>query len=486
MGEPRSHKQQREQLVRSLRTSGASWVETASALQQHFRVNARVAFRYAHGWSQRRAADEWNKRWPDELKTFKAFSYWELWPSSTGHAPSFDNFGKLAELYECAVSDLLVDLPDFRHLDTAASSDVGIAPDKILASVDSCRHRYAEIDDMNRRELLRLLAIAGVALAAPHIADQVDWDRVDHAARTARLDAATADEYAKLNAQLWHIFAASQTKSVTFPLVRSQLGVLTNGLQQARGSGVRQRLSSLVADLFQLAGEISFDANHYTDAAHCYTLAATASKEAEAFDLWACSMTRHAFIGVYERQFDKALPMLILAADLARNGDSSLSTRHWVSTVQAHTFAGLGDLDACQKSLDDAEHVHHLTGQVHNSGWLRFEGSRLAEERGTCYVELRRPDLAETALNDALRQNLSARRRGSVLTDLAMTGVQRRDPDRIVTYATTALDTARHTGSGVIGRKLQGLQTHLSPFLDNSRVRYLNIQIANLTGASTV
>ncbi len=121
MGELRSLKQQRERLVRSLRASGASWVEVAAALQQRYRVNARVALRYAHGWSQRQAADAWNQRWPDELKTFKSFSYWEQWPSSTGHAPSFDNLSKLAQIYECAVSDLLVDLPDFRHLDTAGS-----------------------------------------------------------------------------------------------------------------------------------------------------------------------------------------------------------------------------------------------------------------------------------------------------------------------------------------------------------------------------
>ncbi len=119
MSELRSRKQRREQLVRSLRAEGRSWVEVAEVLRQHYRLNARVAFRYAHGWSQRQAADEWNQRWPDELKTFKSFSYWELWPSSTGHAPSFDNFSKLAQLYECAVSDLLVDLPDFRHLDSA-------------------------------------------------------------------------------------------------------------------------------------------------------------------------------------------------------------------------------------------------------------------------------------------------------------------------------------------------------------------------------
>ena len=84
------------------------------------------------------------------------------------------------------------------------------------------------------------------------------------------------------------------------------------------------------------------------------------------------------------------------------------------------------------------------------------------EERGTCYVQLRRPDLAEVALSDALRQKLSLRRRGIVLTDLAMVGVQRGDLDRIVTYADAALDTARQTGSGVIARKLQGLRLDLA------------------------
>lgn len=29
----------------------------------------------ARDWSQRDAADEWNKRWPDDPKTFKNFSY---------------------------------------------------------------------------------------------------------------------------------------------------------------------------------------------------------------------------------------------------------------------------------------------------------------------------------------------------------------------------------------------------------------------------
>ena len=94
MSELGSPKQQREHLVRALRAEGRSWVDVAKVLRQRYHVNARIAFRYAHSWSQRQAADEWNKRWPDEPKTFKNFSYWEQWPGSTGYGPSYDNLSR--------------------------------------------------------------------------------------------------------------------------------------------------------------------------------------------------------------------------------------------------------------------------------------------------------------------------------------------------------------------------------------------------------
>ena len=71
----------------------------------------------AHDWSQRDAAEQWNRRWPADPKTFKNFSYWELWPGPTGHAPSLDVLARLAELYECSVADLVSDCADFRGFD---------------------------------------------------------------------------------------------------------------------------------------------------------------------------------------------------------------------------------------------------------------------------------------------------------------------------------------------------------------------------------
>ncbi|WP_037973540.1 helix-turn-helix transcriptional regulator [Streptomyces sp. NRRL WC-3742] len=247
----------------------------------------------------------------------------------------------------------------------------------------------------------------------------------------------------------------------------------------------RRRLCETTADLLQLAGEIFFDGNRYTDAAQCYALAVSAAREASAYDLWACALARHAFIGLYERRFATTVPMLKAASELAGHGNRELSTRHWVAAVQAQAFAGLGDLDSCNRALDLAGQVHSLAGQVHNGGWLRFDGSRPAEERGTCYTRLGRPDLAEGALVEALDQPLSARRRGSVLTDLAILGIQQKDSDRLLSYAGEALLLAQQSGSGYVGRKLRELQGRLEPFGADRRISALSSQIASLPAIPT-
>lgn len=131
-----------------------------------------------------------------------------------------------------------------------------------------------------------------------------------------------------------------------------------------------------------------------------------------------------------------------------------------------------------------AERVLDLNGKVHNGGWLRFHGDRLAEERGSCYIQLHRPDLAETALTDALTHEISLRRRASVHVDLATLGVQRRDLARAEAHANVAMEAMRETGSGFIGRKLQGLQAQLVPLLGDGRARQLHAQIA--TGSNPV
>lgn len=357
--------------------------------------------------------------------------------------------------------------------DAAPDSDIDI---KLLPTVaDTARD-----EEVNRRELLRIISLAGSLVAASGVEEKF---RLFDLGEIRDLE--TLDDFRQLNTSLWGVYSLSQSKSLSFPLVQEHLDVLTGAFGSSTSDADRNSICLMLGDLLQLAGEILFDLNRYTDAAHCYVQAAAASKEVRAFDLWGCALTRHSFISIYDRRFRNALPLLDVASKVARRGDSTLSTRYWVSVVRAQAFAGIGDLDACRRALDEAEHVHDLTGNFQNGGWLRFDGSRLAEERGRCFVELRRPDLAEIALTDALRQRLSPRRRGSVLSDLAMLGVQSRDRDQILYHAMPAVEIAEQTGSGVLGRKLDALRTAIAPLGADRELISLASRIGALSAGSS-
>lgn len=329
-----------------------------------------------------------------------------------------------------------------------------------------------ELDDMHRREMLRLMSIASVAMALPAEAAAV------HCSRMAPLD---LDSHATMNAHLWQVFAMSRSKRQVYPVIRDQLAALTSHLADPHPDRDRRRLLALTADLYQLAGEVCFDSNRYTDAAHCYTLAATAAREGDAADLWACALTRHAYVSMYDQQHAQASAILTAASTVVRNGDQQLATRQWVASVQAQAQASLDNSSGCDRALDTAAGVTQLPASASPGGWLRFDGSRIAEERGTCYLATGRDAQAETALTQALSQGISPRRRGSLLTDLAMLGARRHDTSQLLHYATAAVDLAEQTSSsGYVGRKLATLHAQLQPRRASPAIAQLADRIARL------
>lgn len=333
-----------------------------------------------------------------------------------------------------------------------------------------------------RREFLRLFSVAGALLAFPMEVEEIaDWEHIGSALeRPSHLDLSVIESLEIVNQQYWSVFRAAPSKYVILDGVLGQLRIVTEFLRTTSNEAIRRQIGKVSSDLSQLAGELFFDANDYEAAQSCYSFAATVARDTHHHDLWACALIRNAFLPLYEQQYAAAFSLVRQARRIAHKGDSSLVTRFWAAAVEADTQAGMQNLAGCQRALDYAQEVQHVKGGA-NGTWLRFESDRLAEQRGACFVKLGQPELAEPALQTALQQASSIRRRGLVLGDMAIAAVQRQDIEQACHYGNAILAAYQTGASGVLKKSLLRLQEELQPFQQASPVRELNQHIRYLT-----
>jgi hypothetical protein len=439
MGEPRSQKQQREQLVHSLRGSGASWVDVATALQQRYRINARIALRYAHCWSQRRAADEWNRRWPDELKTFKAFSYWEQWPGSTGHAPSFDNLSRLAELYECAVSDLLIDLPDFRHLDKSKSRNP----------------------------------------AGPGTPDPVQpWELADVLTQ-ATISATTLDHMEQAVFSYATCYP-STPPAVLLPAVSAQLPRLHDALNRPQPLQTRRRTVTLLGVLSGLAGNLWLDLGQEGQAARFFDIGELAGHEAEDPDLVAWVLATRSIGPFFAGQHRHAADLLAKAEDAAAQR-SSPRRRSWVAALRARAAAAVGDHHLSREALERA-HQHMAAVSEPPSGTEFFDTPRLDGLAGTTYLLMSDTHQAVPLLTQARdrRAPTEAKCHALVTLDLAECHAVDDEPEEAARLAAHALDGVNGSMVAPIVTRARGLLARMDRWSELPVVRELNARLTEL------
>jgi tetratricopeptide (TPR) repeat protein len=522
MGEPRSEKQQRAQLVSALRADGKSWVDVAEVLRQRYRVNPRIAFRYAHGWSQRKVADEWNRRWPDELKTFKTFSYWELWPSPTGHAPSFDSLSKLAELYECAVSDLVSDLPNFRYRDPAVGPDKAPVTlpaerrldDDVAASalrdrdewstlsplVSPLVQRLQEIDfaelvqvivmwiqqlnpSVSRRELLTKLNAAFAAAAVTSLFDSLDPDEYQRVARVMQhpedFDLPVLRYCERMVTNL------RQQDNVLGPhlTLHSTIGhqQLAQRLAQAAPPEFQPRAISAYAQLTQLLGWLCFNMGDYRSAQHYYDEARSAAHDAQNVELVTYILCAMSQLATWQGKPRVGIDHAVAAAVWANQANSPLA-RAYAADVAVRAYVADNQPDKCRETLEQEYTALQAarTDESRAAWWYFYDESFYWRTETGCALKLGRPDAAVTAIDKSLTLVDPANLHNYAFA-LLFRAEARIQQAEITEASRIVADVARLTAANTsqrIAQRITEVRGLLTPWQRTKSVRELDQQLA--------
>lgn len=508
-GKPRSLRQAQSLLAGQLRARGRTWAEIAAEFRAVYRVNARVALRQAHGWSQPQAAARWTARWPDDPKTFKNFSYWELWPGGTGHAPSLDTLDRLAQLYQCSVTDLLADCGDYgapqqprRAAPSSAVTAGSAAPapaarppgaqppsalslqaalERIRAADISELHGYAgDAGDAAPGQRLKhrtLLLAASSALAVVAAAPVLEIPRQAATANAGspRTDTAMMDYIAEIVAGLRRLGGAIGPRA-TLPsamALRSAIAALARNAPETATAGVL----AVYGDLTQLVGWLMFNLGDRSAARYYYDDARSAADRAAHPDLVTYALSASSQLALAQGDPRDAIDHAHAARQAARRGGSPFAVAY-AADVTARAYAVAGQAGRCQAALG---REHAALGEIGPATprapwWYFYDRSFYWGTESECALQLGMAVKASDAACRSLSLMAPVNLHNSALT-LALQAEALIRQDEIDSACQALADAARLTtlnSSRRISHRIERLREQLRPADDTAAVRELD------------
>ncbi|WP_405844600.1 helix-turn-helix domain-containing protein [Streptomyces sp. NBC_01518] len=522
---PRSRRQEQVQFATELRAAGKTWPEAAAAVRHRYRVNARVAPRLARGLSQRQVAELWNGRWPDDPKTFKNISTWELWPASTGHAPSLDTLDRLAQLYECSVADLLADLPIHGHPPTHPSpAPVGPAPAVGVDLLDGLAaepllltpqlagtlvHRLHDVrfeelaqalimwvqqanPGLNRRELLLKISTALTVAAAAPLLDIADADERDRVAAVlddpSRLDLATIT-HAERVLQHYRRQGDVLGPQIALQTALAQRHVIADLVANAP-EDLRPRVLTVYAELSQMVGWQLYNLGDYRAAQYYYDDARTAAHDAENTELVTYVLCTMSQLATWQNKPRVGIDHAIAAQAWASQTDSPHALGY-AADVAARAFAAAQQHDKAHRALEQ-EHaaVRDMAASTPLASWWYFyDESFYWGTSAECALVLGTPEKALAAARTSLPM-IDPTNVHNYAHTLALQSQAHLQQGDIAEASTIVGDIAHISGvnrSPRITQRIADLRTALTPWQRSRSVRTLDDLLAHyrLTGNSS-
>lgn len=449
-----------------MRAQGKSWAEIARAVRHERMVTARAAMRIAHGWTQIEAADEWNRRWPDDWKEAKHFSYWETWPAAKkGRKPSLLWLTRLAELYGCGLDDLLVDV-DYATLETISDASVRGA---------------ATMDDVERRAFI--LGGAGL-VAAPSMAAGVLLDAIDGSSTSLSVGRPEIDEIlaaTELLNRADHEHGGGYARSLAVVQLRHAADLL-----QARcPTALRPDLFSAVAHLADNCAFMTFDAggNLRADRAAqaMWNAALECTEEVNDWHLQVAVLVNLSRQALWLAKPADALPLTERALSLSHH--ISPRERALVWSTRASVHAQRGDVPATVAALKASDdHFGKAVPSDDEPSWMYYyDDAEHSSSTGHALYDL----VMSTGCgeyDEAVRRQTAAvngfpagEARSKALSGARLAILQMRhdDPDEAATTGLAALDVAGTVHSRRTHRYLALLATAAGPHSSRHEVAEL-------------
>ena len=344
-------------------------------------------------------------------------------------------------------------------------------------TLESWRH------DVERRAFFRhLSSFAGAAMFAPAIdalGPQELHERLAQALdRPSRVDQATMGHVETVTDQFRRLDDRIGSRDLLGPVL-GHLRFITRLLQGSQPTQVHRRLCQAAAQVAQLAGWLSFDANLHADARAYYDVAVKAADEGNDRALSAYVLGCRGVVEIYSGEPETGL-QFAQAALYRGTSAVTATTQAWLYRVEALALAALGEADHCSGALDQAERSIERSSADEDPPWIyHFDRSQLAGQKGACYVRLRHPQAAREALGEALTTlgPEFVRDRSLHLTHLASAFAQQGEIEESCRRASQSLDIIVQTGSARELRRLREFRQELDPFADTRAVKDLDAQL---------
>jgi len=381
-----------------------------------------------------------------------------------GEPISAENRRRICEFFGKSSEELglVSNSSQLNNIDTAMLSDDGVE------------------DDMNRRQVLQRLGLAGIAtvLGTHELLSDEPWKRLSKAlSRSVYVDDMTLQHLQAITKSYWYLRASVASQELLSGVL-GHLSTVSEMLPTATGSTNRGRLYSIAGEVALIAGQMAFDMGDYAAARSYYKTAAETAAEAQDTLLHAVALARSSFTYTESGQLERALILVQRANDVARHTDNGLS-RAWIKVIEAEVYANIHDARLAETALVAAEEMYSQRVASEDVYWTGFNASRLAGYKGICLVRLAKPDEGLVSLEQSLKlmETGALRRRPRILTDMAFAHVQRREIEEACRLASEALTTSRASGNTMVISRLDKLHHALKPWRASAAVRDFDEQL---------